>query len=152
MNSTVFLTVFSGVVTFVVGQVLLKMVLDPVHEMKKTIGQISHSLVEYANVIANPGVPTEDAMREASKQLRKLSSQLHGHLYLVPVYPATARVFQLPNRNAVLSAAKALIGLSNGVHRATEGIYEVNASGVQKVRDNLGIFVSPEERYESADN
>ncbi len=80
MNLTVFFTVLSGVITYIVGQLVLKLMLDPVHEMKKTIGQISHSLIEHANVIGNPGVHTQEVMHETSRHLRKLSSQLQAHL------------------------------------------------------------------------
>lgn len=57
MDLTVFLTVLSGVMTFVIGQLIVKLLLDPVQDMKKTIAQISHTLIERENVIANPGVP-----------------------------------------------------------------------------------------------
>ena len=42
----IFITVLSGVITFVLGQLIAKLVLDSVHDLKKTIGQISHALVE----------------------------------------------------------------------------------------------------------
>jgi hypothetical protein len=148
MDLTVFYTVTSGVLTFVVGQVFVKLVLDPVHEAKRTIGQVSHSLIEYANVIANPGVPKVEVMQDASRQLRRLSSQLHSHLYLVPLYGATAVIFRLPSRSNLLAAARSLIGLSNGLHRATESIYEANARNAQNVCDKLGIYVPPEDRWE----
>ena len=89
---TVFITVLSGVITFVVGQLAVKLILDPVQDLKKTIGQISHTLVDRANVIANPDVSTKEEKNETSVLLRKLSAHLHAHLYLVPWY-----VTDLPN-------------------------------------------------------
>ncbi len=91
MDFTVFITVLSGVITFVIGQLIVKLLLDPVQDMKKTIGQVSHTLVERANVIANPGVPTKVVMDNTSDSLRKLSSQLHAYLYLVPCYDKTSK-------------------------------------------------------------
>lgn len=41
MNTTVFLTVISGVLTYVLGQLVLKLVIEPAQEMKKLIGQIA---------------------------------------------------------------------------------------------------------------
>ena len=144
---TVFLTVLSGVITYVVGQLVLKLMLEPIHEMKKTIGQISHSLIEYADVIGNPGVPTQEVMYETSRHFRKLSSQLQAHLYLVPVYGFTAWLFRLPSRAKVLSASKSLMGLSNGVFRATEKIYEQNAKQADNVCDSLSIYRADDERW-----
>jgi hypothetical protein len=147
MNSTVFLTVLSGVITYVIGQLVLKLMLDPVHEMKKTIGQISHSLIEHANIIGNPGVPSQEAIRETSQHLRKISSQLHAHLYLVPLYGFTARLFHLPSRAKVQSASKSLMFLSNNVFRATEKIYEHNTKHVENVCDSLSIYLTENERW-----
>ena len=111
MNTTVFLTIVTGVVTFVLGQIIVKLLIDPVQEMKRTIGQISHSLIENANVIQNPGVPKEDMINETSQHLRKLSSQLEAHIYLIPAYGFTSKLFCLPSRNSILKAARALMGV-----------------------------------------
>lgn len=105
MNATVFFTVISGVLTYVLGQLVVKIVLDPVQDMKKTIGQIAHALIERANITSNPGVPAEDVIDETSKLFRQLSSQLQSHLYLVPCYKITATVFRLPELQKVLKAS-----------------------------------------------
>lgn len=148
MNDTVFLTVISGVLTFVVGQLILKLVIEPVHAMKKTIAHVSHSLIEHANVIANPGVPRKEVMDNTSKHLRKLSSEIQSHLYLVPIYPVSAAIFRLPKKRDVLEASKALLGLSNSVFSArNDKVYENNAKRVEKVCDRLGIFLADDERW-----
>ncbi len=147
MNSTVFLTVFAGVLTYIIGQLILKLVIEPVHEVRKTIGAISHTLIERANVIQNPGVPTQEVMDETSRELRKLSSQLRSHLYLVPRYRITARIFGLPTPDVIQSASSALIGLSNSVFQTRENIYEVNAKRVETVCDSLDIYLAKEDRW-----
>lgn len=53
---TVFLTVFSGVITFVLGQLVIKLLVDPVQDFRKAVADIALVLIEYANVYANPGV------------------------------------------------------------------------------------------------
>lgn len=147
MNCTVLLTIVSGVLTFVLGQIFVKLVIEPVHEMKKTLGQISHSLIEHANVIANPGVPSKEVMYEASQQLRRLSSQLHAHLFLVPLYVVTARIFFLPSTPKVREASTALIGLSNSLFQPTQEIYEQSAKRVELICDSLGIFLAEGDRW-----
>ena len=147
MNCTVFLTIVSGVLTFVIGQVFVKLVIEPVHELKKTLSQISHALIEHANVIANPGVPAKEIIDEASKQLRRLSSQLHAHLYLVPLYGVTARIFFLPSEQKVREASTELIGLSNSLSQSTSGIYEQSARRVESICDALGIFMAQGDRW-----
>ena len=147
MNFTVFFTVLSGVITFVIGQLIVKLVLDPVQDMKKTIGQVSHTLVERDNVIANPGVPTKEVMDDTSASLRRLSSQLHAHLYLIPSYDIASKVFRLPSKKKLLVAASALIGLSNSVYRADDRVYEANAKRVERVCDSLGIYLAEDSRW-----
>lgn len=152
MDFTVLVTVISGVLTYVLGQLVVKIVIEPVQETRRTIGQISHSLIERGNVIANPGVPTEEAMRETAQQLRNLSSQLQSHLYLVPAYATTARVFRLPSKDELLSASKNLIALSTSVYRATDRVHEENATHVEKIRDALSIYMPEDERISRLTN
>ena len=147
MNTTVFWTVLTGFITYVLGQLAVKLVIDPVQEMKRTIGQSAHALIEHANIIGNPGVPSPEAMDAASKHLRSLSSQLQSHLYLVPGYRTTAPVFALPPKANVLEATGLLIGLSNSLHRAPDHIYEHNAKRVDEIHDLLAIYMAPGDRY-----
>lgn len=146
MNSTVFWTVVTGVITFVVGQIIVKLVIDPVQELKRTIGQISHALIEHANVYQNPGLRSEEIQTEISSHLRKLSSQLQAHLYLVPTYSFTAWVFRLPSKNALLDASKCLIGLSNSVFRDSGNVMEHNFRRAEKIADSLGIYMAEGDR------
>jgi hypothetical protein len=147
MDSTVFLTVLSGVITYVAGQLVLKLLIEPVQEAKKTIGQISHSLIEHAVVIHNPGVPSEETMRQTSQHLRKLSSQLNAHLYLVPAYKWTAKVFRLPTQAQLLAAAGGLMGLSNSVYRTSESVYKHNTKRVETICDSLSIYLPEGDRW-----
>lgn len=147
MDLTVFFTVLSGVITYVLGQLALKLVLEPVQDLRKTIGLISHALIERANVIHNPGVPSEETMNETSRQLRVLSSKLQAHLYLVPLYARTAVIFRLPSRDQILEASGSLIGLSNSVYQARDNIYKVNTKRVETICDSLGIYLPEGERW-----
>lgn len=144
MNETVFLTVLTGVVTFVIGQLVVKLLIEPVQEMRRTIAQISHTMIERANVYQNPGIPTQEIMMETSQQTRRLSSQLHAHLYLVPAYSVSARI---PPREKVLAASSALIGLSNSVFKAVGDTYRANAKSVEVVCDSLGIYLEDSARW-----
>jgi hypothetical protein len=147
MSATVFLTVLSGVLTYVLGQLIVKLVIDPVQEAKRTIAQIAHVLIERANVIANPGVLPDDVMAETAKQLRQLSSQLNTHLYLVPRYKVTSKLFALPPVQNVLKCSSFLIGLSNSLARSDEKYIEWNAKRVEAIHDLLGIHFEEGRRW-----
>ena len=144
---TVFLTVLSGVLVFVLGQLALKLVIELVNELRKTIGLISHALIEHAGLIHNPGVATKEAMDQAFTELLKLSSQLQSHLYLVPAFDKTVRLFGLPGRDKVLEASTALIGLSNSLYRMDERVHETNTKRVERICDSLGIYLPEGRRW-----
>jgi hypothetical protein len=130
---TVFLTVFSGVITFVLGQLVIKLLVDPVHDFRKTVADIALALIEYANVYANPGVAGSEVEKKVSEELRRLSSRLNAQMYLIPCYPITAKIFGLPSRGKVVDAASNLIGLSNGVFRSASDLVLVNVERADKI-------------------
>jgi hypothetical protein len=135
---TVFSTVLSGTLVYVLGQIILKFFIEPVQELKKTIGVISHSLIERANVIYNPGIGLKEIETETSKELRNLVSRLQSHLYLIPRYSPTAQIFGLPLPAKILAASKALIGLANGVDMPDPNGF--NAQSLKTVCNSLGIY------------
>jgi hypothetical protein len=146
-STTVILTIFAGVLTYIIGQMILKLVIEPILELRKTIGRISHSLIHYAGFIFNPGVRPKDEIQHASDYLRSLSSEIQSHLYLVPIYGLTAFFFRLPTKRKVLDASKALMGLSNSLFRESESVYKHNSKRVEKVCDSLDIYLPEEDRW-----
>lgn len=144
---TIFLTILSGVIIFVLGQLTLKLLIEPIHECRRTITDIAFSLIDYANIYGNPGVAGNEAEKQASKELRRLSSCLNAQMYLIPYYRFISKIFGLPSRNRVVEAASNLIGLSNGVVKAASAdIILVNVERVDKIRNALGIFIPENER------
>jgi hypothetical protein len=107
----VFWAVLSGTLVFVLGQIILQFVIVPVQDFLKTIAAIAHARVEHAQVTGNPGVLLAERMDETSRHLRKLSAQLHSHLFLVRPYVPVSSMFNLPSRSKVMKASKSLIGL-----------------------------------------
>lgn len=146
IKMTVFLTIFSGVVTFVLGQLILKLLIYPVQEFKKTIADIALALIEYANIYTNPGVANVEVAKRASDELRKLSSRLNAQMYLIPSYNSAAKLFRLPSREKVVDSAKNLIGISNGVFQSMADLPTVNTIRADKIRNSLNIFISEDER------
>lgn len=52
---SVFGTIISGVLVFVLGQIFIEFYLYPKKELNELRGKISWALVYYANVYSNPG-------------------------------------------------------------------------------------------------
>ena len=143
---TIFITIFSGVITFVIGQIIVKLLIDPVQEMKKTIGQISYTFSERANVISNPGVHRKEIMDETSELLRRLSSQIHAHIQIIPLYDKIFKVFGLPSKSKLYKASSDLICLSNNIHEANNYTCENNEKLIERISNFLDIYISEDSR------
>ena len=153
MDCTVFLTVFTGTCTYVMGQIIVKLILEPVQELRKTIGQVSHMLIEHGSEIHTPGIADEAVIQGVSDKLAMMSAQLNAHLYLVPAYGLTAWVFRLPSRDDVLTASSALMGLANSVFPSKNTrIFESNIRKKELVCDKLKIYLPPEDRISRAED
>ena len=142
----VFVTVISGVLIFVSSQILLKMIIDPVHMLKKHIGKIAHNMDHLAPYYSNPGTLEDDVLKEVKEKIRMLASDLSEAFYLVPYYKKIHRIFGLPSFDDVLTANSRLIGLSNSLLYARHA--DNNLMRAQKIQDCLGIFIPKHERVD----
>jgi len=146
-----FLTILTGVSVFVLGQIILKLFIDPIQEFKRVIAEISHILIERANIYANPGKADIDKEQMVSIELRNISSKLNAQMYLVPLYKQIAKIFRLPAQENVMKASSELIGLSNGFagNYSKQGI--MNMYRAQHIRTSLNIAVSENEKLSLKD-
>ena len=106
----VFITVISGVLVFILGQLFNEYFLKPIQDYKKLRAKIAYTLTLYANLFMNP-VTLEAATQEysdASLEIRKLSASVDAMIELKPL----GNVF-IPKRSAMKDSAKALMGISN---------------------------------------
>jgi hypothetical protein len=145
---TIFLTILAGVSTFVFGQIVLKLLIDPVQEFNRVVAEIAHALIEHANVFGNPGLLGPEKEKMVSEELRKLSSRLNAQMYLIPAYRVVSKLFWLPSKEKVVTAAGHLIGLSNGFGGNNPDRDMRNVFRAQHIRDALGIYVSATERLD----
>ena len=142
----IFLTILAGVGTFVLGQIVMKLFIDPVQSFKSTIAEISNALILYANVYANPRPASDESQSKMSQEMRMLSSKLQANMYLIPSYKYTSILFRLPSIDKVVSASGNLIFLHNG---HSEGPLHaqgtLNCYAAQRAKLALGIFI-PEDQ------
>lgn len=92
-----------------------KTVVDPIREYRTARKEISKDLVNYANVISNPGSSKQDRIDEARRALREDASELKSAVDDIPMYDLWAALRLVPLRDNVEVAKKNLIGLSNSV-------------------------------------
>ena len=130
-QSIVFQTVISGVLVFVIGEIVQKFIIQPIYKHKGIIGEIDNKLKFYANIIATPGVCSKEKESKCSNELRQLSCDLESSYKQL--------LFKCKNKSAKISnSAKNLIGLSNGLDKPGNPNFN-NATLVEQIRKDLDI-------------
>src|SRR5438105_629763 len=102
MNWSIFLTIVSGTAVFVLGQLLLKLFIEPIQEHRRVKAKIVHALTYFRwwrNYYFVPAPKTEadkpewdKKMGEANLYLRDLASNLRTSVASIPFYGCFSRV------------------------------------------------------------
>lgn len=113
------IAVIVSVSVFVVGEFLVKLFVEPIIELRKTLGEVRYAINFYSNVYANPPLgrqPTpEDRERidSCSKRFRDLAMELDSKhaVLLLPTFAGWIGL--VPSPEVVEGARKELTYLSN---------------------------------------
>ena len=110
---TIFTTVVSGVLVFVLGQLFNEYFLKPIQDYKVLKAKISYSLTFYANLYMNPITISElnQEYSDASLEIRKLAAEVDATIELRPF----GNIF-IPRAKILKETSKSLIGISNGFY------------------------------------
>ena len=111
------LTILGGILVFVVGRIIERFSIEPIHEQLRLTGEIADSLIFYANLYSSPGIGNPEKMGEASKVLRQQASQLMARTHVIPWYKLWQLLRIVPKHTDVIEASRNLIGLSNSIHQ-----------------------------------
>jgi len=125
-------TIFVGVAIFIVSQAVLKLVIEPVQQLKSSIGLTAHTLLRHRAKITNG---MEDA--ELSAKIFDHAAELVSKAEVVFCYPVAVFVFQLPSRANVAKAAQELnlIGHET-MDKRPSPIHAVSGPNAVSVRKN----------------
>lgn len=137
------LTIIGGVVVYLVSQVLSKFVIDPIHEQKKTIGQVADALIYHRNVYSSGGIVAREKLDAAHDDLRLLATELRSKTHLIPMYNFFSRYGVVLDLDNVVSASTELIRLSNMVYQKDtdwrDGFAPVDCA--ERIADALNIKI-----------
>jgi hypothetical protein len=96
-------TILSGVTIFVLGQFVLKLVLDPIVTLKTVFGELSaFFLREQAKITG------ATATNEITGEIHRLSSSILANRQAIPFYPFFAACLRLPNEKLLLEGCRSL--------------------------------------------
>lgn len=141
-SNTVFLTVISGVIVFVLSQLFMEQFIKPLARYNTIKAKIAYNLVYYANVYHNPidlGA-IEDIQKlplrynEASDCLRKLAAEIAGFAE----ERSMLRFFVWARR--INDVQSGLIGLSNGcTGRNIDYLMKINEEREKIIKSKLHL-------------
>lgn len=135
---TSFTTICGGVILLVVGQLIIRFLIDPLSDLRKLIGEISDILIYYANVYANPGAGDIEIQNVAQNEIRKMASLLRAKSNALPIYDLFSKLRLVPSKKNISIASTNLIGLSNSLH---QGNPEMNDRQARAIFNALNIAI-----------
>jgi hypothetical protein len=112
----------AGVTVYVIGQLISKFLIEPLHELRKVIGEVRFNLAFHAPAIHTPIGRTKETSEAARQALMKNSCDLIAKLHAVPGFAVFRHLSfgVLPNRKDIEAAAIQLRGLSTYVNEEGE--------------------------------
>ena len=121
--------IMAGIIIYVLGEIIVKIVIDPVQELKRVIADIAFKLIHYSHVYklsaSDKSVAAteekkidQEKLENAAEEYRKLASMLNAGYHLVPYYSITRFVFRLPREADVLGARNSLLEISEEIFSA----------------------------------
>jgi hypothetical protein len=127
----VFYVILAGVIIYVAGQIIVKIVIDPVQELKRVIAEIAFKLIYYSHVYRLTSSGDDEASEEeaqksvdsekleqAADEYRKLASMLNAGYRLVPFYAFARWLFFLPREADIMEARNSLLEMSEEIFAA----------------------------------
>jgi len=109
----ILITIISGTTVYVLGQFILKMIIEPVQDVKKEIQQALGDCLYYAGFATNMPHIKEEYIKEASLTLKKRATQLRSKYAIIPFKDLFEKVKILPSQQDMSEASSILIGIAN---------------------------------------
>ena len=140
MNDSIMITILAGVSIFVLGQFVLKLVLDPIVTLKTVLGELSaFFLREQAKITG------ATATNEITDEIHRLSSSILANRQAIPFYPFFAACLRLPNEKLLLEGCQSLNSIGYHVNPdipfSGGDRYEAIIKEMQKIGTNLKVKV-----------
>ena len=110
MKDSLMLTILAGVSVFVIGQFLLKLILEPIVTFKNKIGELSALFLREQAKITNA-----QASEETQQEIRRMSSSILAHKQAIPFYGFFAFILRLPSTENIISSCRSLNWIAHHV-------------------------------------
>ena len=135
---TYFWGLITGIVIVVMGQVVGKLIVEPVHDLNEALGKLNSTLIFRYNIFGSRGNTKGTLSTETSEELRTHASLLLARAKRIHLYKCFALFKLIPPRNNIYDAHELLIGISNSI---TPVDYKENREDCEKIAQLLNLEV-----------
>ncbi len=112
---TIFSTVIAGVFVFVLGQIVLKSIIEPIQKLREVIAEVVFYLANDHSIIHGASVIEKEEVLSAGRNLKRLGAKLVSSQQLIPFYEKIQSVCGLPKPDDIALASKRLSLISNSM-------------------------------------
>lgn len=142
------LTVAGGLIVFTCGQLILKLVIEPLKEYKMVKSKIAISLTFHANTYLNlmtyddykNNEKLQNKIDNATEELRKLASEISASVQIIPFYSILSFFKWFPKKEEINRVSSCLIGLSNTLLSHQESLSFNVESNISKKEEIVKIL------------
>lgn len=135
----IFSTIVAGVLVFVVSQFILKIVLEPSIELKRTIGELANELLSQQAKITN----NNDPCGTISSDLKKFSARLLSGTFVLPAYSFFNGIFNLPSKGRIREACQQINLIASNLQQEAGGNKrehcKENFDALRIIEERLGV-------------
>lgn len=138
--NTVFGTIIAGVSVYVLGQILIKFVIEPILEFRSLLGRITQFFLR------NQGeMLSAEGSESTQSELFVLASELLQKRQSIIWYSRLSVIYGLPSSDKVLNAARSMNQIGNRIRTGKDELGDEQGiiyGEMQKVETYLGINVN----------
>jgi hypothetical protein len=112
---TIFTTIITGFLVFILGQIFLKWIIEPIQDLRKVISEVIFYFANLYATIQNAKTVDRSVAIDAGKQLEMLGARLLSSQELIPFYKKIRKIISLPTSENILRASKKLSLISKSM-------------------------------------
>ncbi|MDP1970626.1 MAG: hypothetical protein Q8K42_06785 [Methylobacter sp.] len=110
-----FSTIIVGVFVFVLGQIVLKWIIEPTQKLREVISEVVFYLASDHSDIHCASIVEKEIALSAGKNLKRLGARLVSSQQLIPFYNQLRKICGLPKPENIVKASKQLSLISSSM-------------------------------------
>lgn len=110
-----FSTILAGVAVFILGQIFLKWVIEPIQQLREVISDIIYHFANDYSIIQNANIVDKLVALSVCKEFERLGARLLSKQHLIPFYTKIHKYLKLPEKSNLFLASKRLSLISKSM-------------------------------------